>query len=88
MEGEHITGSSRPRFPVRNEVKEMTQKMKPGKIGRMTICILAVLFLVPAIAIPAMADDVFDDNHHIFVEMTNGAKFDVYNNDTYYFKFD
>ena len=66
----------------------MTQKMKTGKIGRISLCILAALFLVPAVAITATADDVFTDNHHIFVGMTNGARFDEYGNDTYYFKFD
>ena len=52
------------------------------------IGLFATLLMVSAIVLPATADDVFDDNHHIFIEMTNGAKFDVYNNGTYYFKFD
>ena len=52
------------------------------------IGLFATLLMVSAIVLPATADDVFDDNHHIFIEMTNGAKFDVYGNDTYYFKFD
>lgn len=66
----------------------MKNELNRKKIGRIPIGFLAAFILVSAFTMPAMADDVFPDNHHIYVEMTNGARFNENGNNTHYFKFD
>jgi len=74
-----------------NHGKELIDMQSNGKTMRLgALTASAILLMLAVCIVPVSADnDVFTDNNQTYaaVENDNGARFDIFGNDTYYFNF-